>query len=129
VAVVTGVGKIPISPALTGTWPFGQVFPPFVELTDAAGVTHTFALARWAWPSPLCNGVQYRETVDYDSLHLIVYPDGTWMADHVDQANPDAPGHFLEHVVKDNGQALVLGLAVAGFGLGLVGGLLLLPRN
>lgn len=121
-----GLGRIPISPALTGTWPWGNDFPPVVELTDVAGVTHTFALARLAWPAPICNGVQYREAVDHDSLHLIVYPDGSWMADHRDESNPDVPGQFLEHVVKDNGQALLLGMAVAGFGLGLVGGLLLL---
>lgn len=109
-----GLGIIPVYPPLYGRWPFGEVFPPVVELAG-----RTFELATWAWP--FTRAVQqYREAVDYDSMHLFVYDDGSFEVWHKDSANPDR-GHLLEHAVLD---APLLTSALCG-AAGLVTGLLL----
>lgn len=119
-AVVTGIGAIPIEPAITGTWPFGDVFPPTVQLGD-----RTFQIATWAWP--LYSGVvqQYREAVPTNAMHLLVFRDGSFEIGHLDEANPDR-GLVLQHAALDAPLGTAIACALAGFGLGLVGGLLLL---
>lgn len=88
-----------------------------------------FRRAKWKEAKP---GVveQYRQAVERSSRHLLVFGDGRWIIDHVDEINPDmgddtAP---VRHFVTDHplGQGL-FGLALAaGVVLviaGLAGGL------
>lgn len=119
---VIGLGIIPITPPITGSWPF-DYFPETVELNG----TRTFRKITWAWP--FYSGVveQYRETIDYDAMHLKVYRDGSFVIDHVDEANPSA--HPFEHAVLDVPLATTIVCGLAGFGLGLVGGLLLMGQS
>lgn len=120
-----GLGTIPVEPPITGTWPFDG-FPNQVELGVVAvgGPGTIFNLATWAWP--LYPGVvaQYREAVDYDAMHLLVYRDGSFEIGHLDEANPDM-GHVLEHAVLDAPLGTTIACGAIGFGAGLVGGLLL----
>ena len=116
-----GLGRIPVEPHVYGQWPF-QGFPRQITLGEPDGSTHTFAIAQWA--SPFYSGVvqQYRETVPTNAQHLMIFRDGSFLIDHVDEANPDQ-GLVLQHAVLDVGAPLAAGLAVLGFGAGLVGGL------
>jgi hypothetical protein len=112
-----GLGTIPVEPAITGSWPF-QGFPNQVELDGTL-----FVLATWAWPF-YGAAAQYREAVDYDAMHLLVYRDGSFEIGHLDEANPDR-GHVLEHAVLDAPLGTAIACGAIGFGAGLVGGLLL----
>jgi hypothetical protein len=119
------LGTIPIEPALSGTWPF-HGFPSQVQLDISGdGDVRTFALATWAWP--LYSGVieQYREAVSTNAMHLMVYRDGSFVIDHMDEISPDL-GNPLQHAVLDAPLGTAIAVAVAAFGLGLIGGLLLL---
>jgi len=118
---MSGLGKIPVIPAITGTWPLG-FFPPEVQIAGT-----TFRRATWASPF-LDAAAQYREVADYDAMHLIVYRNGSFVIDHLDEANPDQ-GHVLEHAVLDVPLATTIVCGIAGFGLGLVGGLLLMGQS
>jgi hypothetical protein len=111
-----GLGRIPVEPHVYGTWPFTN-FPPQVSLNG-----QTFTRARWA--SPFYSGVvaQYRQAVPTDSQHLMIYDDGSFLIDHVDEANPDQ-GLVLQHAALDLGGPLAIGLGMLGFGVGLVGGI------
>jgi hypothetical protein len=90
---VEAVGFAELAEPLTGPWTFDG-FPQSVNVDGRA-----FVKATWAAPYP---GVQaqYRENVDYHSMHLEVLDDGTWKIDHTDDANPDR-GHVLEHAIQD----------------------------
>lgn len=58
---------------------------------------------RPTFKSPLHPGTvaQFREGCPIDSWHVLVYPDGTWMA-HVDRYNPDAGSRFaVAHALRD----------------------------
>jgi hypothetical protein len=118
---VKGLGKIPVIPAITGTWPL-NFFPHEVQIGGT-----TFRRATWAWP--LYSGVvaQYREATEYDAMHLMIYRNGSFVIDHLDEANP--ADHALEHAILDVPLATTLVCGIAGFGLGLVGGLLLLGSD
>lgn len=78
---------------LRGAWAF-QGFPAVVTLLG-----RRFKRSAWAFPMP---GVaaQYREDKPAGSLHVLVHTDGTWSADHTDDANPDR-GLLLEHAIRD----------------------------
>ena len=118
-----GLGVIPVEPNLVGTWPFAD-FPEVVELTLADGTTRTFVQATWAWPlySGVVPGGQYREAVDANAMHLMVYRDGSFTITHLDEANPDR-GHVLEHALVDAGLETTLACGALGLALGLVVGL------
>jgi hypothetical protein len=114
-----GLGKIPVIPTITGTWPLGNLFPHEVQI---GGVT--FRRATWASPFDGASA-QYREVTDYNAMHLVIYRNGSFVIDHLDEANPDQR-HVLEHAVLDVPLATTIVCGIAGFGLGLVGGLLLM---
>lgn len=117
----SGLGKIPVIPAITGTWPLG-FFPDEVQIAGSV-------FQRATWASPFEGAVaQYREVVEYDAMHLLIYRNGTFVIDHLDEANPDQ-GHVLEHAVLDKPLMTTLACGLAGFGLGLVGGLLLMGQS
>jgi hypothetical protein len=86
-------GLTPLEQPVTGKWPF-KGFPAVVQLLG-----RRFTRTSWEWPYP---GVaaQYREDVPAHSLHILVRNDGTWSADHVDEANPDH-GFVLQHAAVD----------------------------
>ncbi len=112
-----GFGIIPVEPPITGTWPF-EGFPTEVQLNG-----RTFAAAVWA--SPFYGAVaQYREEVDQNAQHLLVYRDGSYEITHVDEANPDR-GYVLQHAALDCPSGLAIGAAIGGVFVGLVTGLLL----
>lgn len=119
---VIGLGILPIEPPLTGTWPYDG-FPGQVELEGT-----TFNLATWAWP--LYSGVvaQYREAVPTNAMHLLVYRNGMFEITHIDEINPDL-GNPLAHAAVDAPLATTIAMGAIGFGLGLVGGLLLLSSE
>jgi hypothetical protein len=120
-----GIGTIPVEPAIYGTWPFGS-YPDVVSVNGT-----TFRKAVWAWPYPSVVA-QYRQDVATDAMHLMVYRDGSFVIEHMDEISPDpssaGPGSPLEHAVVDAPLATAIAAGVVSFGLGLVGGLLLLPR-
>ena len=87
------VGFARLAEPFKGAWTF-QGFPARVQLLG-----RTFAKATWAAPYPHVVA-QYREAVDHNALHLMVHDDGTWSADHTDDANPDR-GLVLEHTLRD----------------------------
>lgn len=121
-----GVGTIPVEPAIYGTWPFGS-YPDVVSVNGA-----TFRKAVWAWPFYSGVVAQYRQDVATDAMHLMVYRDDSFVVEHMDEISPDpssaGPGSPLKHAVVDAPLATAIAAGVVGFGLGLVGGLLLLPR-
>jgi hypothetical protein len=87
---------IPVRPALRGRWALDH-FPPSVRLFG-----RIFRRAGFSWPKP---GVvaQYREAVPQRSMHLVVYRNGNFMIDHLDEENPDggrAMAHLREMVRK-----------------------------
>jgi hypothetical protein len=112
---VAGMGIIPITPPLTGQWPF-QGFPEQVSLNGS-----NFVRARWAWP--LYSGVhaQYRAAVPTNSMHLFVYADGSFLCDHMDEISPEYDP--IGHAVVDAPAATTAVLASLGFAAGLVGGI------
>jgi hypothetical protein len=114
-----GVGRVPSGPT-RGSWGGGG-FPSSVQLSDGS----TFNRSHYSWP--LYSGVQaqYREAVPFFSRHLLVYNDNTFEITHADEYNPDM-GYPVEHLAVDAPEALAAGLAIAGFGAGLLGGLWLL---
>ena len=110
------VGFAPLAEPLAGRWPF-QGFPEQIQLLGRA-----FTRSRkFAFPYA---GVvaQYREDRDHQSMHLMVFGDGRYEIDHIDDANPER-GHVLEHALKDasntTGGAIVITLGVAGVVAGL----------
>jgi len=114
---MTALGAIPIVPPISGQWPFSG-FPAEVQLNG-----RMFALAVWA--SPFYGAVaQYREEVDQNAQHLLVYRDGSYEITHVDEANPDR-GYVLQHAALDCPSGLAIGAAIGGMFVGLVTGLLL----
>jgi hypothetical protein len=87
------VGALPVDPPIRGKWT-SRSFPETVTLGG-----RVFQKAVWQWPRP---GVvaQYRENVPESSRHLFVLQDGTFVIDHVDEANPDI-GNPLAHFMND----------------------------
>jgi hypothetical protein len=114
-----GLGRYPVEPHIYGPWPF-QGLPPVVSLGS-----QTFMRARVA--SPFYSGVvgQYREAVPWNSQHMMVYGNGTFVIDHVDEANPDA-GHLVAHALLDVNEGVAVGAALFGLALGLGVGLYVL---
>jgi len=117
---MTDIGAIPINPRLSGRWNLPE-FPDQVQCNNRLFQRST----TWAWPYP--NVVaQYREAVDRDAMHMLIYADGHFEIDHLDEANPDR-GLVLEHAVRDVAEtpvgrivttaAVVLGLVLAGLGI------------
>lgn len=110
------VGFAPLPETIAGRWPF-EGFPEKVELL---GRTFTRSI-KWAYAYA---GVaaQYREDVDHHSMHLMVFRDGRYEIDHVDDANPER-GHVLEHALKDvsntTGGAIVITVGVVALSAGL----------
>jgi hypothetical protein len=113
---MTGVGRYPVEPHVSGSWAF-QGLPHQVSLNG-----RTFNRARIA--SPFYSGVvgQYREAVPWNAQHLMVFGNGMYVVDHVDEANPDY-GHLVAHALLDVGEYVAVGSAVLGLALGLVVGL------
>jgi hypothetical protein len=114
----------PVQGAWTITDGFQLSFPDEVWVDGLR-----FRRAKWQEAKP---GVveQYREAVETNSRHLLVFADGRWVIDHADEVNPDmgdatAPAR---HFVADHpiGQGLLAVALVAGVVLivaGLVGAL------
>jgi len=88
------VGAIPVSPAITGAWPFSG-FPREVKLNGK-----TYRKATWQWRHHPSIVAQYREPGKTNVQHLHVLRDGTFRVDHLDEANPDE-GQVLKHLVRD----------------------------
>jgi hypothetical protein len=120
---VTGVGILPIKPAITGPWTF-QGFPEQVDMTGA-DVPTVFNIATWAWPWYSGVVAQYRAAVPFDAMHMLVYRDGTYVISHVDEINPDLASP-LEHALVDAPGPTALACAIVGGLTGFVVGLLVL---
>jgi len=112
---MTGLGILPVLPPITGPWSF-QGFPPSVQLD---GVPFNQAV----WVNPIRSGVvaQYRQAVPVNAMHLLVYADGQYVIDHLDQANPDM-GLLLEHASLDAPLATTVACALAGLVFGFIVG-------
>lgn len=106
------VGFAELADPLRGPWPFPQL-PEQVALLG-----RTFTRSR-TWAAPRAGvRAQYREDRDTQAMHLMVLENGTYLIDHVDDANPER-GRVLEHAFKDAvhtpvGALVLLGLVVAG---------------
>ncbi len=84
-----------IAPLAGRLWIVAPAEPPeWLHLGE-----RVFRLARWrkAYPGVV---IQYREHVPVRSMHLMVYADGTYSIDHVDDFNPDL-GFPVRHLVFD----------------------------
>jgi hypothetical protein len=117
-----GFGRIPVEPHLYGAWPFTG-FPQQVSINGV-----TYVKARYRLPM---SGVveQYRENVATNAQHLCVYRDGSFLVNHRDEVNPRSFSTWLQHAAVDAPGLLTKTLALVGFGIGLVGGLLLLEDS
>jgi len=122
---VSSLGETRFEVPIRGIWTFrdqsGRPAYPASITYDC----RPFSKARWREAKP---GVveQYREAVRWNSRHLLVMADGTWIIDHTDDVNPDigdvtAPAHhfLVDHPV---GKGLVVAAAVVGT-VALVAGL------
>ncbi|HLO20033.1 MAG TPA: hypothetical protein VK192_06020 [Sphingomicrobium sp.] len=112
-ASCVAVGFVELAQPLTGPWPFSS--PP--EHVQVFG--KDFVRSR-RWVFPRRNVVaQYREAVDHQSMHLMVYSDGHFEIDHVDAANPER-GHVIEHAMRDVSSTplggVVVGLSIVALG-------------
>lgn len=88
------VGAVAIDPPITGRWIYGNAFPVEIAMNN-----RTYRRALWSFPRT--NVVaQYREAKKTNSQHLFVMNDGTYVVDHIDEANPDQ-GMVLTHFLKD----------------------------
>lgn len=102
-----------LDPPITGVWEYGDTFPDTFEL-DGQLFERSIRSAPY-------DGVveQYRAAVPRDSVHLLVYEDGNWVIDHVDEYNPDR-GHPVRHWIVDHPAGK--GTVIAGAGvMGLIG--------
>lgn len=88
------VGLIPLKPPIRGAWPFSG-FPKQVKLDG-----RVYRKATWQWRHRPEILAQYRELGASNVRHLHVLRDGTFIIDHLDEANPDA-GKVLEHLKLD----------------------------
>lgn len=79
---------------ITGRWTFGG----YPDVVLVAG--HRFRRADWKQPYPDVVE-QYREDVPRQSMHLMIYTDGHWAIEHVDDDNPDH-GRVFEHFFNDH---------------------------
>lgn len=86
----------PLEPPYQGDWELTE----FPDAIDVDGVIFARAVRKQPYPGVI---EQYREAVERDSMHMLVFQDGSYLVDHVDQYNPDmgAPArHFLtDHTV------------------------------
>lgn len=76
-------------------WPYND-FPHSVVLD---GIEYL----RAEWACDICYAdviAQYRENRPYNSGHLFVYDDKSWIVDHIDKYNPDR-GHVFQHGLVD----------------------------
>ena len=91
--MIRSVGYVPLNDPVSGQWPFSD-YPIQVDINGSR-----FIEAYYEFPYV---GVvaQYREDRDYGSKHLMVYDDGSYLIDHLDEANPDR-GHVSEHLMLD----------------------------
>jgi hypothetical protein len=87
------VGAIALSKPMVGKWPY-ETLPKEVTIDGKL-----FKKARLSVQKTGVVG-QYREDVPTNSVHLYVLYDGTYLATHVDEANPDM-GRAIEHLLKD----------------------------
>jgi hypothetical protein len=111
------LGRIPLAMPVRAAWPHPDL-PPTVHLQG-----RTFRQTSLALPVAGAVG-HYREAVPFQSAHLVILDDGTYLIDHIDEANPDM-GQAAAHAALDAPEALTAGLAVAGLLLGFVGGWIL----
>lgn len=88
------VGFAELAQPLRGQWTLSG-YPPSVTLLGRVFKRST----KWAAPYHLVVA-QYREDVDRNSMHLMVYADGHWVIEHTDDANPER-GLVLEHTFRD----------------------------
>ena len=89
------LGEIPIIPHIRGDWALTMC--PYPRFINYAG--RSYELARWRWPYKDVVA-QYREMVPFNARHLKVFADGTFVIDHLDEANPDR-GQLVRHFFKD----------------------------
>jgi hypothetical protein len=92
--IAGSVGAIPVTPAITGAWPFSG-FPKEVRLGGK-----TYRKAVWQWRHHPSIVAQYREPGKTNVEHLHVLRAGTFRVDHKDEANPDE-GRVLAHLMQD----------------------------
>lgn len=116
------VGFATLPEPLRGSWLVHDqsgalFFPPAANLLGRVFKRST------KWAAPYAGvAAQYREDVDRRAMHLMVHTDGTWVIDHVDEANPER-GLVLEHTFRDVVQtpwgAALLVAGVLGVSVGL----------
>lgn len=87
------IGEIPVRPVISDWWTLGS-FPEWVVVRG-----RLFQRASWAYPY---DGVvaQYREHATRNAMHLMVFRDGHFEIDHIDEDNPDR-GRVVEHFFND----------------------------
>ena len=112
-AGATSIGELSLAPPLSGTWSL----PDFPEQVIVEG--RSFRRASWRQSY---KGVveQYREERAQESMHLMVYSDGRWVVDHVDDDNPDR-GRAISHFFNDHpaGKMIKSAAPIVGLGVGL----------
>lgn len=85
-----------LDPPYQGDWALTE----FPDAVDVDGVLFCRAVRKQPYAGVV---EQYREAVERDSMHMLIFDDGSYLVDHVDQYNPDmgAPArHFLaDHTV------------------------------
>lgn len=110
------VGFAPLPEKLEGSW----TFPGYPEQIQLLGRSFSRS-RRWAFPYA---GVvaQYREDVDHHSMHVMVFGDGHYEIDHIDDANPER-GLVLEHALKDVSNTTGGAVVILAGGALLVAGL------
>lgn len=122
VSCCPAVGFVNLPEPLRGSWPARDQHGALSFPDTIAIGGHAFKRST-TWAAPYSGVVaQYREDVDRKAMHLMVHSDGTWIVDHVDEANPER-GLVLEHTLKDvihtPWGAALLALGVVGLVAGI----------
>lgn len=89
------IGLVRLGETIIGEWPFPGQFP---ELVTIENIVYRRS-DNWVFPySSIVR--QYRQDTDWNSAHLMVFDDGHFEIDHIDDANPEK-GHVFEHAIND----------------------------
>jgi hypothetical protein len=111
------IGEVRVGP-FWGRWPTPGSYPDWIQFEDRLLQRMTF------WALPYAGVVaQYRAPVDRWSLHLLVFEDGSWTADHLDEDNP-ARGRPLQHLLNDVPVGRAIRDAIPYVAAGLAAGVL-----
>lgn len=106
------LGEVRFSNPQQGRWPF-QGLPEEILVGGKR-----FQRTAWAWGY---EGVvaQYREAAATNAMHLMVYRDGSWVIDHLDESNPDAgPLAAVKHFFIDTTPGKITGVVLLAVAAG-----------